>query len=87
MTIKIVNKTMYASDGEKLKEISCPKDVSSSKLTKKSDEHFSCNQCQRAVVNTDFLSEDELITLLRGNPETCLYINLMNPLFQRSNDV
>ena len=31
-----------------------------------------CSQCNKSVVDADSLSEDELIDLLKKNPETCV---------------
>lgn len=87
MPIRILNDTIYASDGTKLKTLSCPKRVKGSKLQKKLDDHFSCRHCERTIINTDILDEDELIGILRENPDTCLYINRMNPLFSGLQDV
>jgi len=87
MPIRILNETLYASDGTKLKTLSCPKQVKGSKLQKRNDDHFLCGHCERSIVNTDILEEDELIAILRENPDTCVYINRMNPLFSGVQDV
>lgn len=86
MTMNIINQTLFASDGKKLKEISCPRRVESSQLPRSHDGNYACNYCDRTVINTDLLSEFELVEAIQEDPTVCLYINLVNPLFKRITD-
>ncbi len=82
MALKIWNSAVYTADGEKLKDIDCPRKVTQTDLEQRSDRHFDCSNCKEVIVNTDFISEQQLISLLRKAPKTCLFINLANPLFE-----
>ena len=73
---------IYAEDGTYLKTISCPLNVSNQDLHQVSETKFSCEKCAKEVVQTDFLSEDEITVLLTTNPQTCLKISLFDPLFR-----
>ena len=80
LTIK--NQKIYAEDGTYLKTISCPLNVTEQDLHQISETNFSCEKCAREVVQTDFLTEDEIIDLLTTNPDTCLKISVLDPLFK-----
>ena len=79
LTIK--NKKIYAEDGTYLKTINCPLNVSDQDLHQISETKFSCEKCAKEVVQTDFLTEGEIIDLLTTNPDTCLKISFFDPLF------
>ena len=80
LTIK--NKKIYAEDGTYLKTINCPLNVSNQDLRQISETKFSCEKCAKEVVQTDFLTEGEIIDLLTTNPDTCLKISVLDPLFK-----
>lgn len=82
MALRIENDVIYSSDGKKLKDIYCPLKVNQAELEKRNDGHFDCSSCERLIVNTDFVSEEHLVSLLQMAPETCIYINLANPIFE-----
>jgi hypothetical protein len=65
MTLRIVCNTIYSEDGVRLKKIRCPKRTSKSELASRGDDDFDCRHCAKTVVNTDFLTESELLTLLQ----------------------
>lgn len=73
---------IYTEDGTYLKTINCPLNVSDQDLHQISETKFSCEKCVKEVVQTDFLTEDEIIDLLTANPDTCLKISLFDPLFR-----
>lgn len=82
MPLTIRGRTIYGSDGIALKEIYCPKKVSKSDLSGGAGEDFQCHYCSEKVVNTDYMTEDEVVSMLKEKPDTCLFINLANPLFK-----
>ena len=73
---------IYTEDGTWLKTINCPSNVSDQDLHQISETKLSCEKCAKEVVQTDFLTEDEIIDLLTTNPDTCLKISLFDPLFR-----
>lgn len=87
MVLRISGNVLLSEDGQRLKEISCPRRMSLSALTVRVDRNFECENCTKLVVNTDFLTEDEVVELLQAAPDSCLYINLMNPIFKVEKDV
>ena len=79
LTIK--NKKIYSDNGGFLKTISCPKKVSYSSLVRKTDRQMLCSSCQKNLIDTDNISEEELVDILSKDKDTCLVINRLNPMF------
>jgi len=73
---------LYSPSGKLLKTLSCPRKIQDEDLERSANELLTCSDCSRSVVDTDFMLEEELIELLEVKPDTCLRINLVNPLFQ-----
>ena len=73
---------LYSPTGKLLKTLSCPRKVQDDDLERSANELLTCIACNRSVVDTDHMLEEELIELLEVKPDTCLRINLANPLFQ-----
>jgi len=82
----IKNEKLYSNTGQLLKTISCPKSASIDNLQSKNNTSLNCNLCEREVLDTEQFSENELETILRKNPDTCLKINLLNPMFNQYED-
>ena len=79
LTVKDSN--IYSDNGVLLKTISCPKKVSYSSLIRKTDKHMLCSTCHKNLLDTDNVSEEELVGALRRDKDTCLVINRLNPMF------
>ena len=73
---------LYSPTGKLLKTLSCPRKVQDEDLKRSANKLLTCAACNRNVVDTDYMLEDELIELLEVEPDTCFRINLANPLFQ-----
>lgn len=80
LTIK--DKNIFSDNGDLLKVIDCPKNLSGSDLTQTSDYEFHCDRCEKQVVATDYLNEPAIIQLLADAPDTCLKISRFDPLFR-----
>ena len=79
LTVKDSN--IYSDKGDLLKTISCPKKVSYSSLIRKTDKHMLCSTCHKNLLDTDNVSEEELVGTLIRDKDTCLVINRLNPMF------
>jgi len=40
-----------------------------------------CSACDKNLLNTDYVSEEELVETLIKDKDTCLVINRLNPMF------
>jgi len=80
----IEDKDIYTEDGDFLKHINCPKNVGRKGLRQQLNGQFSCDQCERSVINTAMLTEIDLIQLLQDDaPNTCLAISPLDRKFLR----
>lgn len=82
MTLKIRDGDIYADSGEWLKKMACPKAVSYREMKQISDQAAMCRECDRLVHNTDFMSESDIVELLKYDPEACVKISIFNPIFE-----
>ena len=82
MALTVSRGAIYDHEGKKLKDICCPLKVTRRDLTHRADGDFECQNCSEVIVNTDHMSEAEIVMLLQQSPQTCLYINLANPIFE-----
>jgi hypothetical protein len=85
MTLKIRNDDIYDKTGNWLKTISCPKKLARGDLDEGAEGNFTCQICERTIHNTDFMTEEQIVDLLVHYPDSCLSINLRNPIFQTAN--
>lgn len=79
LTIK--NKKIYSDKGDFLKTIGCPKKVSYSALIRNTAKNMRCCRCNKNVIDTDKIDEEELVNILTKDKDTCLVINRLNPMF------
>lgn len=82
MPLRLKGRAIFSNDGEKLKEIHCPKRMELKDLAPSGSGDFLCGGCEKEIINTDFMSEEQLEALLRASPNVCLYINELNPIFE-----
>lgn len=82
MAFKITNGRIHSQDGRFLKTIACEKRAGIQNLSRQASMNYSCGMCEKAVYNTDYLSEVDLLSLLESDPNICLYVNKENPMFE-----
>lgn len=82
MTLKIRDGDIYTENGEWLKKIDCPKSARLEDMQVVSDETFKCSLCDHVIHDTDFMSENDIVALLRTDPQACLKISILNPTFE-----
>ena len=83
MVLKINGKDIFDQDGNWLKSIHCPKLVQRKDLIAGSGNKYSCSLCEKTIHDTDHMTEEAVVGLLKKDPEACLSINLMNPVFEK----
>lgn len=76
MIFDISTKTLFSSDGKILKKLFCPKDIVWNDLEKTSSKTRNCRICQTEVLDTAYLTENQIIQLLATNPNSCIRINI-----------
>lgn len=82
MTLKIQYGHIYAENGEWLKKIDCPKAARLEDMQVLSLKTSHCSLCNHVIHDTDFMSENDIVALLRADPQACLKISILNPIFE-----
>ena len=80
--LNIIDKKIFTQEGKYLKTIQCPKKILASDLEQKDKQTLYCNNCEKDILDTQYMSEKELINILKKNKETCLKISRLNPMFR-----
>lgn len=80
--LNIIDKKIFTQEGEYLKTIQCPKKILASDLEQKDEQNLYCNNCEKVIMDTEYLSEKELVNILKKNKDTCLKISRLNPMFR-----
>ena len=80
--LNIIDEKIFTKEGEYLKSINCPEKVSIKDLKKEKDKSLYCNNCEKSILDTDYISEDKLIEILEKDKNICLKISRLNPMFR-----
>ena len=80
--LNIIDEKIFTHEGKYLKTIQCPKKISASDLKQKDEQTFYCNNCEKDIIDTQYISEKELVNILKKNKDTCLKISRLNPMFR-----
>ena len=73
---------IFTDDGLYLKTIDCPKKVSAGALKRVDYKTMRCRGCKETVMDTDQVTEAEIVDALVKNSELCLKISRFNPDFR-----
>ena len=80
--LNIIDKDIYTDKGEFLKTIDCPKKVALKDLRTDKEKTLYCKNCEKSILDTEYMSEDKLIDILKKDKDTCLKISRLNPMFR-----
>ena len=80
--LNIIDKDIYTDKGDLLKTIDCPKKVTLKDLRTYKEKGLYCKNCEKGILDTEHMSEDKLIEILKKDKETCLKISRLNPMFR-----
>lgn len=70
------SRRLYSQNGTLIKELYCPKKVVNSDLKLSEDGiNYDCKYCQSKILDTSYLTEKQIITIVKKNPNTCLKIS------------
>lgn len=76
MKFNPLTKEIYTDKGKFIKQMNCPYSMNWDDLEKSTDSSRKCVTCNHSIIDTEFLSDDELLKMVKRNPETCLQIDL-----------
>lgn len=80
--LNIIDKKIFTEEGKYLKTIECPNKISASDLEQKDKQTLYCDNCEKDIIDTQYISEKELVNILKKNKDTCLKISRLNPMFR-----
>lgn len=75
MQIDPKTRTLYTDNGQFLKVLSCPENKNWAELFSATDGSRACDTCLRKVHDTSLLADDQIITLIAHDPNTCLAVS------------
>lgn len=71
-----INKNVYTDSGEFIKQLNCPFRMDWDDLEPTSTTYRKCSNCDHFIIDTAYTSDDELLHLVKENPNTCMKIDL-----------
>ena len=76
MKYKVDTKELFTDDGVLIKKMQCSIRVDWDKMEPgKNDLERICSHCNKAVMNIEYLKDEEVLFLMKKKPDTCLKIN------------
>ena len=73
---------IFTEAGQYLKTIHCPKKVSAAALERVDYKTLHCQGCKETVIDTDYLTQAEVVAHIAENADVCLKISRFNPDFR-----
>ena len=71
-----ITKEIYTDKDEFVKTMNCPYKVTWDKLENTNSIFRKCENCNHFIVDTENLTDDDLLKMVIQNPDTCLKIDL-----------
>jgi hypothetical protein len=69
-------KDIYTDNGVFVKTMNCPYKMTWDNLETTNSTMRKCTNCNHLIVDTERLSDEDLLKIVRQNPDTCLKIDL-----------
>jgi len=71
-----ITKDIYTDKDEFVKRMNCPYKLNWDNLEATNSTLRKCANCDHLIVDTEILTDDDLLNMVRQNPDTCLKIDL-----------
>ena len=71
-----LTKNIYTDNDEFVKTMNCPYKMSWDNLEATNSTMRKCSICDHLIIDTEYISDDDLLNLVAENPDTCLKIDL-----------
>lgn len=76
MKFDLLTKDIYTDKDEFVKTMNCPYKMNWDNLETTKSTLRKCTNCNHLIVDTESLTDDTLLKIVRQNPDTCLKIDL-----------
>ena len=71
-----IDKELYTDDGRLIKKLHCPFKISWDNLEPAAPNYRKCSMCDNSIVDTKYLTDEQLLSMMEQKPETCLKVDL-----------
>ena len=76
MKFNPITKDIYTDNNEFVKTMNCLYKISWEKLEPINSTIRKCENCDHLIIDTESITDDELLKIVTQNPDTCLKIDL-----------
>jgi hypothetical protein len=76
MKFNPITKDIYTDNDEFVKKMNCPYKMSWDNLEAANSTMRKCANCDHLIVDTEGITDDDLLKIITQNPDTCLKIDL-----------
>lgn len=80
--LKIIDQVLFDKNDQPLKRLNCPKNMAARKLVIQRSIAPNCEGCSHTVLNTDYLSDEQIVDAVTRDPDVCLVIRKSNQRFE-----
>jgi len=76
MIFKLATKELFTDDGSFIKKLNCPYLVKWQHIAKiDGTRDKTCDICQKTIVDTKAMNDQQVVDLMSGDPEACLKVS------------
>jgi len=75
MKFNPIKNELYTDSGELLKKLHCPYRMAWEDMERTNAQNKKCGQCQQIIIDTAYLTDEEVKQKLSEQPATCLKID------------
>lgn len=76
MKFNPVSKKIFTNQGDLIKKLDCPYRMNWKKMEEMDESKRLCGKCDRTIIDTEKFSDEELLAMVKNDPNTCLKIDL-----------
>lgn len=74
-----IKKEIYTDEGEFIKQMNCPYKMNWDNLEVTDNTYRICLNCNHLIVDTELLTDIEILNIVKDNPSTCFKVDLNQP--------
>ena len=71
-----ITKEIFTDKNEFVKKLNCPYRMTWSNLEDTNSQFRKCSVCEKVIIDTNILTDDELVEIVKQDPNTCLKVDL-----------
>jgi hypothetical protein len=76
MKFNPITKEVYTDKDEFVKQLSCPYKMNWNDLEVTKSALRKCSKCDHFIINTEYLTDTEILSIVTQNRDTCLRVDL-----------